>query len=196
MKRLFSGGSSKTVETDLYTTSPGSPMPPAYSGSTLREPPQVLSDEPLSGELVPIVTLLTAHTHRRYHEGVLMVLHDLKSDGSPASRTWQEVYGVLIGTQIAFWDTREIAGTPDADFRKFASKPSYLNLADATLKPVDAVGAPSVTTASSKKPLQHALVVSTTLKNRTFLQFGDAATYDKWHAAIRLSLYELSLIHI
>lgn len=188
MKRLFSGGSTKT-EPDLYS-SPATTSPPAYSGSKMQGPPQVLSDEPLSGELVPIVTLLTAHTHRRYHEGVLMVLHDLKSDGTPAARTWQEVYGVLIGTQIAFWDTREIAGTPDADFRKFASKPSYLNLADATLRPVDGLSGPSVTTASSKKPLKHALAVSTTLKNRYFLQFGDAATYARWQAAVRLSLFE------
>ena len=187
MKRFFSGSKTNESENDLYMSSPT-----PYRGISNGASPNgsgILNDneETLSTELVPIVTLLTAHTHRRYHEGTLMILHDLKNDGSPAVRKWREVYSVLIGTQLAFWDTKELVDTNEIDFRKFASKPTYLNLNDATLKSIDAVN--GVSTASNKK-LENALVISTTLKNRYFLQFNDKVSFCKWNAAIHLSIYE------
>ncbi|SMN19861.1 similar to Saccharomyces cerevisiae YNL278W CAF120 Part of the evolutionarily-conserved CCR4-NOT transcriptional regulatory complex involved in controlling mRNA initiation [Maudiozyma saulgeensis] len=185
MKRFFSGNKSNESDSDLYTTSPTEYR--GISNGNRESPPSLREEESLSSELVPIVTLLTAHTHRRYHEGILLILHDLKNDGSPAVRKWKEVYGVLIGTQVAFWDTKELVDTNEIDFRKFASKPTYLNLNDAILKPIDAVE--GVSTASNKK-LENAIVISTTLKNRYFLQFNDKESFFKWNAAIHLSIYE------
>lgn len=187
MKRFFSGSKSNESENDIYMSSPapyhGISNGTSPNGSSMLN----VSEETLSTELVPIVTLLTAHTHRRYHEGTLMILHDLKNDGSPAMRKWKEVYGVLIGTQLAFWDTKELVDTNEIDFRKFASKPTYLNLNDATLKSIDAVNGVSTT---SNQKLENALVISTTLKNRYFLQFNDKLSFCKWNAAIHLSIYE------
>ncbi|CAB4253944.1 similar to Saccharomyces cerevisiae YNL278W CAF120 Part of the evolutionarily-conserved CCR4-NOT transcriptional regulatory complex involved in controlling mRNA initiation [Maudiozyma barnettii] len=185
MKRFFSGNRSNESESELYMSSPTTYR--GISDSSIGTTSFGREEEPLSSELVPIVTLLTAHTHRRYHEGILMILHDLKNDGSPAVRKWKEVYGVLIGTQVAFWDTKELVDTNEIDFRKFASKPTYLNLNDAILKPVDAVE--GISTASNKK-LENALIISTTLKNRYFLQFNDKPSFNKWNAAIHLSIYE------
>ena len=150
--------------------------------------------EKISEELVPIVTLLSAQSHRRYHEGVVLILHDLKSDGTQAERRWREVYAVLIGSQLALWNARELsADEKTADFRRFVSKPTYINFTDANIMPVEAVKA--VIQNSGAKKLENMLVVSTTLKNRYFLQFGSKEAFDKWSAAIRLSLYENKSLH-
>ena len=81
------------------------------SGLSSKQQPSLPKEQTmntLSPELIPIVTLLSAQSHRRYHEGVFLILKDLNSDGSPAQRVWKEVYGVLIGTQLALWDARTI----------------------------------------------------------------------------------------
>ncbi|CAR29011.1 hypothetical protein ZYGR_0W00390 [Zygosaccharomyces rouxii] len=142
-------------------------------------------------ELVPIVTLLSAHAHRRYCEGVFLILEDLKSDGNPGSRKWKEVYGMLVGTQLALWDAKELAAcnTKESKYKlkQVTSKPGYVNFADAAVKSLD--GTEAVVTESNKK-LNNTLVVSTTLKNRYFLQFNDEDALSGWNAAIQLSLFE------
>lgn len=186
MRRLFSGN--KSDESDNFTVSRSSERTGTSTIPNIHLNDNLLNDpEELSEELIPIITLLTAHTHRRYHEGIVMILHDLKNDGTQANRKWKESYGVLIGTQIALWDTNELVGNNSVDFRKFASKPTYINLNDATLKPIDAVQ--GVSNISNKK-LENILVISTTLKNRYFFQFDNKESFSKWSAAIRLSIYE------
>lgn len=68
-----------------------------------------------------------------------------------------------------------------------AAKPHYINFTDASLRALN--GSDAVVT-ESKKKLNNALVVSTTLKNRYFLQYSDKESFNRWHAAIRLSLFE------
>ena len=106
----------------------------------------------------------------------------------------EKVYAVLIGSQLALWNARELsADEKTADFRRFVSKPTYINFTDANIMPVEAVKA--VIQNSGAKKLENMLVVSTTLKNRYFLQFGSKEAFDKWSAAIRLSLYENKSLH-
>lgn len=173
--RLFSSGSSDN--------SPRRQVPPLQEISTSAIPP----------ELVPIVTLLSAQSHRRYHEGVFLILKDLNSDGSPAARTWKEVYGVLIGNQLALWDARLLAenGQRPEDLMEATSKPTYVNFTDASFRPLDHKEA---VIAEGKKQLQNTIVVSTTLKNRYFLQFSDKEAFTQWHAALRLSAFEFTAL--
>lgn len=212
MKRIFSGAMSpefpappRFFQRDTSGSDPTSPkglrsrsssISKIFGGdSSPKAPPELPQELSASGnvspELIPIVTLLSAHAHRRYHEGVLLILQDLKNDGTPAARKWQEVYGVLIGTQLALWDAKELAecenGTDNLRLKDVASKPRYINFTDATLRTLN--GSDAVVT-ESKKRLQNALVVSTTLKNRYFLQFSEKESFNRWHAAIRLSLFE------
>ncbi|QLG70144.1 hypothetical protein HG535_0A00830 [Zygotorulaspora mrakii] len=197
--RFFSGGNSPGSSSPKNTgRSRSSSLSKIFSGSNSPKSPVLLPQESsttghLSPELVPIVTLISAQTHRRYHEGTFLILQDLKNDGSPASRKWQQVYGVLIGTQLALWDAKELAGNnPDLEntnLKEIASKPYYINFTDASLRTIN--GSDAVFT-ESKKKLENALVVSTTLKNRYFLQFANKESFNHWNAAIRLSLFELT----
>ncbi|CDO92743.1 unnamed protein product [Kluyveromyces dobzhanskii CBS 2104] len=150
----------------------------------------------LSPELVPIVTLLSAQSHRRYHEGVFLILKDLKSDGSPADRVWKEVFGVLIGTQLALWDATEL-GKNENDTEKLMEatlKPTYINFTDAQLKQLNSSDANLQGPNASRKNVENTIVVSTTLKNRYFLQFSDTSSFQRWVSAFRLSAFEFTLL--
>lgn len=169
------------------------------SGLSSKQQPSLPKEQTmntLSPELIPIVTLLSAQSHRRYHEGVFLILKDLDSDGSPAQRVWKEVYGVLIGTQLALWDARELSNNEN-DVSKLMDatlKPTYINFTDAQLRMLD----PSDTTLqvekSSRKNIENTIVVSTTLKNRFFLQFSDKDSFHTWVSAFRLSAFEFTLL--
>lgn len=174
--------------------------PRIFSGSNSNSSSPVLlpslphensNTDNISRELVPIVTLLSAHAHRRYHTGVFLLLEDLRSDGSPGARDWKEVYGMLVGTQLALWDAKELAACNKKEskykLKQVTSKPRYVNFTDAAVRVLD--GTEAVVTESNKK-LTNTLVVSTTLKNRYFLQFNDKKEYASWNAAIQLSLFE------
>ncbi|SCU96625.1 LADA_0H01904g1_1 [Lachancea dasiensis] len=154
-------------------------------------PPEEISTSAIPPELAPIVTLLSAQAHRRYHEGIFLILKDLNSDGSPAARTWKEVYGVLIGTQLALWDARVLAENGDRpeELMRATSKPTYINFTDASFRPLDPKEA---VIADGKKQLKNTIVVSTTLKNRYFLQFSDKEAFAQWHASFRLSAFEFT----
>lgn len=151
------------------------------------------SNKELSPELAPIVTLLTAQSHRRYHKGVILLLHDLKNDGTPADRIWKEYYAVILGSQLALWDANKLATstTNNSDWKDSVLKPKYINFTDATLRPIDSNDSIISTDKLEKLAhLENVLVISTTLKNRYFLKFSDLQSYHEWIAAIRLSLYE------
>ncbi|CCK69182.1 Skg3p KNAG_0C00690 [Huiozyma naganishii CBS 8797] len=208
-KNLFSrkGSTSSTGSKDTFSRSSSfgqrllngdsSPNLPQFAQEQRDASDSVLNND-LSPELVPIVTLLSAQAHRRYHKGVILVLHDLKNDGTPATGKWTECYAVLLGTQLALWEAKEIAGLQEGDnstrvisssLKKAASTPKYINLADCALRPLDSDD--SVLSNDGRNvDLSNVLVVSTTLKNRYFLQFSDKNSYDEWTAAFRLSLYE------
>lgn len=140
-------------------------------------------------ELVPIVTLLSAQAHRRYHEGIFMLYYDLNGDGKPGDRQWKEVYGILTGTQLAYWDAASLAkfkNHPD-QLLETSSKPNYLNFADAMFNAIRTLPA-------AKQLLENVVIVSTTLKNRFILQFRTYDALTEWYLALRLSVFEYNAL--
>ncbi|KAL6451076.1 SKG3 Protein SKG3 [Candida maltosa Xu316] len=143
--------------------------------------------EGLSPELVPIVTLLSSQTHRRYTEGIFMLYYDLNGDGKPADREWKEVYGILTGNQLAYWDAANLAqfkNNPSA-LLETSSKPNYINFTDAVYNAMKVLPA-------AKQNLDNVIIVSTTLKNRYILQFKSFKDLTVWYSALRLSNFEYS----
>ncbi|QWU89174.1 hypothetical protein CA3LBN_003497 [Candidozyma haemuli] len=143
------------------------------------------ADGEISPELVPIVTLLSAQAHRRYHEGIFMLYSDLNSDGKAGDREWKEVYGILTGTQLAYWDAANLARFKDSPEQLFetSSKPKYLNFTDAIFNAMRVLPA-------AKQQLENVIIVSTTLKNRFILQFRSYETLAEWYIGLRLATYE------
>ncbi|KAG7902360.1 hypothetical protein KL935_001268 [Ogataea polymorpha] len=158
--------------------------PPKEKSSLPRRVETAESRGELSPALSPIATLLTAQAHRRYHEGVFMILKDLDSEGQPAERKWEEVYGVLTGNQLAVYRVEEVEQVPSVDS---ASKPSYINFTDATFKAIDQLP-------SSGGNLKNVIIVSTTLKNRYLIQISSTEQFRRWHAAFRLAAAEYRLL--
>lgn len=142
----------------------------------------------ISPELVPIVTLLSAQAHRRYHVGVFLLFDDLTNDGTPAERVWKEQYAVLIGNQLALWNSKDLEQKNlmldqkktqqelAHDLFNVASKPKYLNFTDAKFKVLEGK--------------ENTLVVSTTMKNRYFMKFSDNTSFKLWHSALILCAFE------
>ncbi|EJS42660.1 skg3p [Saccharomyces arboricola H-6] len=188
--RTLSASASKIFSNS--TSTPGSPM--------LDLPQEHSINGDISPELVPIVTLLSAQAHRRYHYGILLILHDLKTDGTPATRRWEECYGVLLGTQLALWDAKELSSSrvnkEDSNLKKVASRPTFINFTDASVRNLDASDILTGTEDSEgiESDLDNILVVSTTLKNRYFLKFKNSTSFKTWNAAIRLSLFEFTAL--
>lgn len=209
MKRLFSGAKSPTLEflapPKTFQNSDDKPRSRSSSFSKIFSsnessphrqsslPPIDVQSSKVPPELVPIVTLLSAQAHRRYCEGVFLILKDLNSDGTPANRAWKEVYGVLIGTQLAIWDARLLAenGNNAEELMRATAKPTYVNFTDSNFRPLESKDA---VLAEGKKKFENTLVVSTTLKNRYFLQFSDKEAFSEWYAAFRLSAFEFTAL--
>ncbi|KAL6947359.1 hypothetical protein ACO0QE_002242 [Hanseniaspora vineae] len=146
-----------------------------------------LMTKALSPELVPVVTLLSAQAHRRYHVGVFLIFYDLNNEGQPAERVWKEQYAVLIGTQLALWNASDLQISRNKKFTSkemteklfsAASKPSYINFTDAKFKILP--------------DRENTLVVSTTMKNRYFFKFSDKQSFHMWHSTFRLCTFEYS----
>ncbi|CDK26879.1 unnamed protein product [Kuraishia capsulata CBS 1993] len=167
-----------------------------FSGSTQKHDEYVQdriataeSQGEISPELSPIVTLLSAQSYRRYNEGTFLILKDLDGEGKPADRTWREVYGVLIGVQLAVWDASHISRSQgnEEELIKEVSKPSYVNFADASFKAVESM---QVNSGS----IQNVIVVSTTLKNRYLIQVPSPQQFARWVCAFRLSTFEYTAL--
>lgn len=167
--------------------------------SSGKEPPKIdtskeqtpISDsnslDGVSPELIPIVTLLSSQAHRRYHEGIFMLYYDLNGDGKPADREWKEVYGILTGNQLAYWDAANLAqfkSNPNA-LLETSSKPAYINFTDSVYNAMKVLPA-------AKQNLDNVIIVSTTLKNRYILQFKSYKDLTNWYSALRLSNFEYS----
>lgn len=169
MKRIFSG-----------TASPSNSEGRSRSNST---PPQ--PSEEIPPELAPIVTLLSAQQHRRYNEGVFMLLQSINSDGEPVpNRQWREVYGVLLGTQLAVWDVDELEKHQNNTeaLMNASSKPDYINFTDSSFRAVDRL--------ENSQGLKNIIIVSTTLKNQYLLQYQELENFHRWNAAFRLATFE------
>lgn len=183
MKRIFSGAKSPMINiTEKFNNELTS-----HTIERVDKPLNSTEQDQTSPELVPILTLLSAHLHRRYHEGVLLMLEDLKNDGTPGARKWEEMYAVLIGTQLALWNANDLNGVDETTLKNSATKPTYINFTDANIQCIDTVKGVS---SQNNQKLENILVVSTTLKNRYFLQFSNRESFNQWNVAVRLSLYE------
>lgn len=139
----------------------------------------------LSPELVPIVTLLLAQNHRRYYEGVFMLYYDLSTDGKSGDRIWKEVYGILTGNQLAYWDALNLAQCRDKPEKLLESscRPQYLNFLDAVFNAMAVLP-------TAKLQLENVIVVLTTLKNRFILQLRTPAQMQELLVALRLAAFE------
>ncbi|TID29963.1 hypothetical protein CANINC_001474 [Pichia inconspicua] len=136
----------------------------------------------LSPEMAPIVTLLSAQSHRKYVEGLFMLLKDLDSDGNPADRKWCEVYGIMIGNELAYWNSDSLDSAKNLNSLNDV-KPSFLNFSDGTFNP-------SLNLKTSNGSIENVIVLSTTLKNRFLLQFNSKIDFISWYSAFRLSTFE------
>lgn len=173
MKRIFSGNRSGASSPNLADNR-------SRSNSI---PPQPTEEIP--PELAPIVTLLGAQAHRRYNEGIFMLLQSINSDGEPApNRQWREVYGVLLGTQLAVWSVDELERHQNNTeaLMNASSKPDYINFTDSSFRAVDKL--------ENSQGLRNIIIVSTTLKNQYLLQFQEQEDFHRWNAAFRLSTFE------
>lgn len=156
--------------------------PPAVEGPRPKATPRanVRLPEPSEDtprEMIPILSLLTAHSARNYHEGYFMMLYDLNNDGQPApNRQWCEVFGVLTGSVVTCWDTEAL----DAGIEP---PPIYINIMDASFKCLPALP-------TQHGQLQNIVVISTTMRNRFLLQFSNPKAFSEWSAALRLSQFE------
>jgi CCR4-NOT transcriptional complex subunit CAF120 len=143
------------------------------------------NNEAVSPELAPIVTLLSAQAHRRYNEGVFMLLQSINVDGEPVpNRQWREVYGVLLGTQLAIWNVEELEKYQNDTeaLLNASSKPDYINFTDSSFRAVESL--------ENSNGLKNVIIVSTTLKNQYLLQYSELEDFHKWGAAFRLATFE------
>lgn len=150
-----------------------------------RVSPEKETFQDLSPELVPIVTLMLSQAHRRYYEGIFMLYYDLNGDGKPADREWKEVYGILTGEQLAYWDAAHLAEyrqNPNA-LLETSAKPNYINFTDSVYNAMKTLPA-------AKQNLDNVIIVSTTLKNRYIIQLKSYSELVNWYLALRLSSYE------
>lgn len=186
MKRLFSGnrsGASSPKFSNFTQEFKSRSRSNSSSGLPPPNPHLQSSGNEVSPELAPIVTLLSAQAHRRYNEGVFMLLHSINSDGEPVpNRQWREVYGVLLGTQLAVWNVEEIEKYQNDTeaLLNASSKPDYINFTDSSFRAVDKLD----------NGLNNIIIVSTTLKNQFLLQFPELEDFHRWSAAFRLSNFE------
>lgn len=147
--------------------------------------PQPSNSDDIPPELAPIVTLLSAQAHRRYNEGIFMLLQSINSDGEPIpNRKWREVYGVLLGTQLAVWDVEELERHQNNTeaLMNASSKPDYINFTDSSFRAVDKL--------ENSQGLRNIIIVSTTLKNQYLLQYQELEDFHRWNSAFRLATFE------
>lgn len=146
-----------------------------------EKPDMPTENEQTPMEMIPVLSLLVAHSARIYKEGFLMVMPDLDNEGRPAAdRQWNECYVLLSGTQLTMWNAESLD-------RNQTPKPVYHNIQDATMKSLSNLS-------TSNGSLENVIVLSTTMKNRLLLQIGSRKTFEEWTAALRLAIFERSAL--
>ncbi|KAL1954983.1 hypothetical protein VTO42DRAFT_390 [Malbranchea cinnamomea] len=138
-------------------------------------------------ELEPIFSYLNLQANKLYYEGYLLRLNDLDSQGRPCpDRQWVECFAQLIGSVIWMWD----AAALDEAGEYGDVHPTHINVADASLSMVEV----SPKSHESNQPVQKVLSISTAGKNRYLLHFNSLNALTQWTAAIRLTMYENTLL--
>lgn len=123
-------------------------------------------------------------------------------EGRPnADRSWTECFAQLVGTVLSLWD----AGALDAAGEDGEVAPTFINLADASIKMVTSLLFSIVTAlltvikrqietlptrSQDVQPLQNVLSVSTAGKNRYLFHFNSLHSLTQWTAGIRLAMFE------
>ncbi|KIV91869.1 hypothetical protein PV10_06360 [Exophiala mesophila] len=134
-------------------------------------------------ELIPVFSFLSSHSNKLYQEGYFLKLNDLDTSGRPnADRNWTECFAQLVGTVLSLWD----AAALDAAGQEGEVAPTFINLADASLKMIETLP----TRNPDVQPLQNVLSISTAGKNRYLLHFNSLHSLTQWTAGIRLSMFE------
>ncbi|SLM40100.1 Pleckstrin homology-like domain [Lasallia pustulata] len=147
------------------------------------QPPLMEIAQDTIPELQPIFTFLNSHSNKLYQEGYFLKLHDLDSLGRPnADRSWTECFAQLVGTVLSLWD----AGALDAAGEDGEVAPTFINLADASIKMIETLP----TRSQGVQPLQNVLSVSTAGKNRYLFHFNSLHSLTQWTAGIRLAMFE------
>jgi hypothetical protein len=104
-------------------------------------------------ELAPVFSYLSSHSNKLYQEGYFLKLNDLDSSGKPnADRNWTECFAQLVGTVLSLWD----AAALDAAGHDGEVPPTFINLADASIKMVSPASQPcrAPLTQSRSKPFR------------------------------------------
>ncbi|OJD18924.1 hypothetical protein AJ78_01110 [Emergomyces pasteurianus Ep9510] len=157
------------------------PASAAYPPTIMETPSETVP------ELEPILNYLNSQTNRLYQEGYFLKLNDLDINGrSFQERQWVDCFAQLIGTVLSLWDSAALdAASPDEDVA-----PTFINLADASIKMIDTLP----TRNERSKPLQNILSISTAGKNRYLLHFSSLHSLTQWTAAIRMAMFENTLL--
>lgn len=147
------------------------------------QPPMMEIAQDTIPELQPIFTFLNSHSNKLYQEGYFLKLNDLDTHGRPnADRSWTECFAQLVGTVLSLWD----AAALDAAGQDGEVAPSFINLADASIKMIETLP----TRVQDVQPLQNVLSISTAGKNRYLLHFNSLHSLTQWTAGIRLAMFE------
>ncbi|KAK2809415.1 hypothetical protein FQN50_003874 [Emmonsiellopsis sp. PD_5] len=157
------------------------------ASAMLTQPPAANPGSDVIPELEPIFTFLSAQSNKLYQEGYFLKLNDLDTSGRPyQDRQWTDCFAQLIGTVLSLWDSAALdAAGPDAEV-----KPTFINLADASIKMIETLP----TRNQGSRPLHNVLSVSTAGKNRYLLHFSSLHSLTQWTAAIRLAMFENTLL--
>jgi len=119
------------------------------------------------------------------------------------NRVWTECFAQLVGTILSFWDAEAL----DAAGQDGEVAPSFINLADASIKMVSAArglwtsisNGDQIETLPTRdhqvQPLQNVLSISTAGKNRYLLHFNSLHSLTQWTAGIRLAMFENASLH-
>ncbi|KAL4881335.1 hypothetical protein BJY04DRAFT_189644 [Aspergillus karnatakaensis] len=160
-------------------------------GSTIfsHTPPFMQLAEDTPAELQRIFAYMNSHTNKLYYEGYFLKLNDLDTNGRPcADRQWVECYAQLVGTVLSLWDAAALDAAGDAN----EVPPTFINLADASVKSIETLPTQNQAGAQS---LQNVLSVSSAGQNRYLLHFESFDFLVQWTAAIRLAIYEHTCLY-
>ncbi|EGE00045.1 hypothetical protein TESG_07369 [Trichophyton tonsurans CBS 112818] len=139
-------------------------------------------------ELEPVFAYLNNQANKLYQEGYFLKLNDLDTQGQACpDRQWVECFGQLVGTVLSIWN----ASALDTAGGQANASPSFINLADATIKMMETLP----TNNETNQPLQNVVSISTAGKNRYLLHFDSLHSLTQWTAAMRLTVFENSLLH-
>ena len=131
----------------------------------------------------------------------MQLLLTLWVGGRPfGDRSWVECFAQLVGTVLSLWD----AAALDAAGQDGEVAPTFINLADASIKmvdkwlTVDKIGSLTIlcqietlpTRSQDVQPLANVLSISTAGKNRYLFHFSNVNALTQWTAGIRLAMYE------